>query len=162
MMDDNYCIRMIRPEEYYLLKVFLYESIFVPEGVEPPFKEIVELPELQVYVKDFGTQRSDHGLVAEMDGEIIGAVWTRIMNDYGHIDDSVPSFAISLYSAYRGKGIGTALMKAMIALLKQQGYHRASLSVQKENAAYHLYQRLGFQVVEEKEEECIMVIDLNS
>ena len=47
-----------------------------------------------------------------------GAVWVRIMNDYGHIDDETPSFAISLLKEYRGNGIGTELMKRMLAELK--------------------------------------------
>ena len=64
-------------------------------------------------------------------GKAAGAVWVRIMNDYGHIDDMTPSFAISLYKEYRGFGIGTALMKAMVRLLKRQGYTRGSLAVRK-------------------------------
>jgi len=32
------------------------------------------------------------------------------MNDYGHIDDETPSFAMSLYEEYRNLGIDTALM----------------------------------------------------
>jgi len=40
--------------------------------------------------------------VAEVDGKIVGAVWVRIMNDYGHIDNETPSLAISLYKEYRG------------------------------------------------------------
>lgn len=43
----------------------------------------------------------------------------RIMNDYGHIDDSTPSFVISLYPQYRGWGIGTAMMRKMLAILKE-------------------------------------------
>ena len=31
-----------------------------------------------------------------MDHDIVGAVWIRIMNDYGHIDDQTPSLAISV------------------------------------------------------------------
>ncbi len=79
-----------------------------------------------------------------MDGKIVGAVWVRIMDDYGHIDDSTPSFAISLYKEYRGKGIGTLLMKEMLSALKERGYKQASLSVQKENYAAKMYQKLGF------------------
>ena len=88
-----------------------------------------------------------------MDGKIIGAVWTRIMNDYGHVDDSIPSFAISLYKDFRGQGIGTALMKEMIASLRGRGYKKASLAVQKANYAYRLYLKVGFIVVDENEEE---------
>ena len=50
---------------------------------------------------------------------IVGAAWVRIMDDYGHIEDGVPSFAISLYKEYRGRGIGTVLMKQMLSQLKK-------------------------------------------
>lgn len=159
--SKKYTVRMLPPKESALLDDFLYEAIFVPEGTKPLPRAIIELPELQVYRKDFGSCEGYLGLVAETEGNVIGAVWARIMNDYGHIDDDTPSIAISLYSEYRGKGIGTSLMKGMLALLREHGYRRASLSVQKENAAHRLYQRLGFQSVEEKEEEYIMVIALD-
>ena len=61
------------------------------------------------------------------------------MNDYGHIDDNTPSFAISLYEEYRGKGIGTELMKTMLKLLKNKGYKKTSLAVQKDNYAVKMY-----------------------
>ena len=148
----DYQIREIRQEEYAILDEFLYEAIFIPEGVEAPPKSIIKQPELQVYVSDFG-KKDDCCLVAEVDGKIIGAVWTRIMNDYGHVDDSIPSFAISLYKDFRGQGIGTALMKEMIASLRGRGYKKASLAVQKANYAYRLYLKVGFIVVDENEEE---------
>ena len=85
---------------------FLYETIFVPERVEPPSKSIITAPELQVYVKGFGVSKDDFALVAEVENKIIGTVWVRIMNDYGHIDDKTPSLAISLYKKYRGKELG--------------------------------------------------------
>ncbi len=155
----DYQIREIRWEEYAILDEFLYEAIFIPDGVEAPPKSIIRQPELQVYVSDFG-KKDDHCLVAEVNGEIIGVVWTRIMNDYGHVDDTTPSFAISLYQDFRGRGIGTALMEEMLALLRKRGYKKASLSVQKENYAYRLYLKVGFVVVEETDEEYIMVCNL--
>lgn len=150
-------IRKIHKQEYPLLDDFLYEAIFVPEGVEPPPKTIITSPELQVYVEHFGESKDDHGLVAEVDGKIVGAVWVRIMNDYGHIDAETPSLAISLYKEYRGFGIGTAMMKEILALLKAQKYKQVSLSVQKANYAAKLYQKVGFEIVRENEEEYIMV-----
>ncbi len=82
------------------------------------------------------------------------------MNDYGHIDEKTPSLAISLYKPYRGLGIGTALMETMLSLLKWKGYESVSLSVQQANAAIRMYQRLGFQIVDENEEEYLMVKEL--
>ncbi len=150
-------IREIQKQEYSLLDNFLYEAIFVPEGIEPPPKTVITSPELQVYIKRFEESKDDWGLVAEVDGKIVGAVWVRIMNDYGHIDDETPSLAISLYKEYRGFGIGTAMMKEILALLKSHGYSRVSLSVQKANYAAKMYLKIGFEIIRENEEEYIMV-----
>ena len=100
-------IREIRSEEIPLLNDFLYEAIFIPEGVPAPPRSIIENEDLQVYVRDFGMKADDRCLVAEVDGIVVGAVWTRVMNDYGHIAEGIPSLAISLYKDYRGQGIGT-------------------------------------------------------
>ena len=153
-------IRILGAEETDLLKDFLYEAIFIPEGVEPPDRSIIELPELRVYYEDFGKGRADHCFVADEDGKVVGAVWSRIMNDYGHIDDETPSLAISLYKEYRGKGIGTLLMRDILALLREKGYSRASLAVQKANYAVRMYEKAGFKTVGENEQEYIMVCDL--
>ena len=139
----EYTIRKIQKQEYPLLDNFLYEAIFIPEGIEPPPKTIITSPELQVYVERFEESKDDWGLVAEVDGKIVGAVWVRIMNDYGHIDDETPSLAISLYKEYRGFGIGTAMMKEILALLKSHGYSRVSLSVQKDNYAAKMYLKIA-------------------
>ena len=147
-------------QEYPLLDDFLYEAIFVPEGVEPPSKSIITAPELQIYVKDFGTSKDDFSLVAEVENKIIGAVWVRIMNDYGHIDDRTPSLAISLYKKYRGQGIGSSLIKEMLSLLQAHGYKRVSLSVQKANYAAKLYQKIGFRIIKEIGDEWIMTYNL--
>ena len=153
----DYIIRPISDGEESLLEDFLYEAIFVPEGVPAPTKSIINQPELQVYVADFGKKKDDIGLFAEVDKRVVGAVWVRIMNDYGHIDDITPSFSISLYKEYRKLGIGKALMEKMLHYLKLKGYEKASLSVQKENYALRLYKNLGFQTVRETDEEYIMV-----
>ena len=157
---NKYIIRDLKKNEIGLLKDFLYEAIFIPEGIEPPERDIVENPELRVYTDDFGSRRGDNCLVADFDGRVVGAVWTRIMNDYGHLDDETPSFAISLYKEYRGQGIGSRLMVKMLELLKQQGYERASLAVQKANYAVKMYEKAGFKTVDENEEEYIMVCEL--
>ncbi len=155
----HYQIRKIRENEYPILSDFLYEAIFIPEGMGKPPKSIIEQPKLQVYIEDFGKE-DDWCLVAEIKEKIIGAVWVRIMDDYGHIDDETPSFAISLYEEYRNLGIGTALMEAMLQFLREKGYKQTSLSVQKVNYAVCMYQKAGFEIIDENEEEYIMVCRL--
>lgn len=156
----EYIIRQLRENERGLLSDFLYEAIFIPEGVEPPPREITKQPELQVYIERFGERDHDRCLVAEVNGTVVGAVWTRIMQDYGHIDDETPSFAISLYKEYRGHGIGTALMRAMLEVLRKSGVKQASLAVQKQNYAVKMYEKVGFVTVDENDEEYIMLCRL--
>lgn len=156
----NYKIRKMEESEYALLNDFLYEAIFIPEGIPAPPKSIIDAPELQVYVADFGKKKDDICFLAEVDGKIVGAVWVREMHDYGHIQDGVPSLAISLYKEFRGLGIGTALMKKMLCELEQRGYEKTSLSVQKANYAAKMYRNVGYEIVGENEEEYIMVCQL--
>ena len=156
----QYVIRALRDGEAGLLRDFLYGAIFIPEGVEPPSRDIVEKPELRVYTDDFGNRKGDNCLVADFGGKVVGAVWTRIMDDYGHVDDETPSFAISLHKEYRGQGIGSQLMVKMLELLKWQGYRKASLAVEKANYAVKMYRNVGFKTVDENAEEYIMVCEL--
>lgn len=156
-VHNDVMIRKLMTEESALLRDFLYEAIFIPEGVEAPPRDIVERPELRIYYDDFGTGPADHCLVAEAGGRVVGAVWTRIMHDYGHVDDETPSFAISLLPEYRGQGIGTRLMREMLSLLKEHGFRQASLAVQKANYAASMYKHVGFETIDENAEEYIMV-----
>lgn len=155
----NYTIRNLKSNEYKVLEDFLYEAIYIPEGIDLPPRSIINQPELQIYINEFGKE-DDSALAVEIDGKIIGAVWTRIMNDYGHIDDETPSFAISLYKEYRGLGIETEMMKQMLKILKEKGYKKASLAVQQANYAVKMYQQIGFEIVDKNEEEYIMVCNL--
>jgi Acetyltransferases len=155
----DYVIRIMKKSEYPLLDNFIYEAIYIPEGVAAPApaKSVINNPDIQVYIAGFGTEKDDHCVVAEVNEEVIGAVWVRIMDDYGHIDDETPSLAISLYKQYRKRGIGTDLMKRILAILKEKGYSQTSLAVQKANYALKMYQAVGYEIVDENEEEYIMV-----
>ena len=71
----NYLIRELKQDENKVLDTFLYEAIFIPEGVSAPPKDIINQPDLQVYVKDFGKNKGDLCLVAQVSDKIVGAVW---------------------------------------------------------------------------------------
>ena len=152
----NYQIRPIQPTEIPLLKDFLYEAIFIPEGAVAPPRDILDDESLQIYIRNFGKYPDDYCLVAEVGDKVVGAIWSRIMNDYGHIADDTPSIAISLYKEYRNQGIGTDLLRQMISLLKSEGYKSISLSVQKANYALKMYQKAGFNIMSDDGEEAIM------
>lgn len=156
----NINIRLIKSEEVMLLTDFLYEAIFQKDKKHLVSRTVIQQPSVWIYIDGFGTQKDDHCLVAEVDGYIVGAVWVRCIKAFGHIEDSIPEFAVSVYPEYRGIGIGTALMKNMIDLLKYKGYAKASLAVQKDNYAVQMYKNIGFEIIDENDQEYIMIYRL--
>jgi len=155
-------IRAIRPVEYPLLESFLYHAIFQAPGAEQLPHEVIFEPEIFLYIGGFdpATRAGDVAVVAKIDGQVIGMAWTRIIPAYGHVDDETPELAISVLPAHRGKGIGAALMAQLFDLLRERGFSQTSLAVQKENPACRFYQRLGYEVLREKDEEWVMVKNL--
>jgi ribosomal protein S18 acetylase RimI-like enzyme len=143
-------VRVMRESDYECLTEFLYQAIFIHKWAEPPPRSIINEPEIFVYIKDFGTQPGDLGVVAEQNGQVVGAAWTRIIPAYGHISDDIPELAISVLPGFRGYGIGAGLMKKLFVILNKHGYTKTSLSVQKDNPAVRFYQRLGYEVSGER------------
>jgi ribosomal protein S18 acetylase RimI-like enzyme len=154
---------MLRPiyiQEYPLLEDFLYDAIFVPVGEEAPPRSVLLEPSILNYYQDFGRE-GDYCVVAEQEGTLRGAVWGRVLSGpvkgYGFVDEHTPELAISVQQEFRGKGIGTALLCAMLDFLRSKGCRQASLSVQKENPAVDLYKRIGFAIIEERGEDYLML-----
>ena len=161
---DHLKIRQIRPQEYPVLEDFLYHAIFLPPGVEPVPREIIFEPEIFIYIKDFGS-KDDCGVVAEENGKIVGAAWTRIIPAYGHINNQTPELAISILPGWRGKSIGSRMMRYLFDLLRERGCLQTSLSVQKDNPAVRFYERLGYKIAGDRtdhagNEDYIMIKDL--
>lgn len=153
-------IRPLRPDEAGILKDFLYDAIFLPEGADPLPREAVEDPSLSIYYEGFGSQRSDRALCAETGCRIVGVVWCRNMIGFGHVKDGIPELAMAVKEPYRNQGIGTRLLHAMLADLKRSRCTGVSLSVQKANFAYGMYRKAGFRTIRETDGEYLMKMDL--
>lgn len=156
-----YQIRGLRAEETPLLETFLYEAIFIPEGVTPPPRSIVRDPSLSCYIDAFGSGACDYALAAVLpDDTVVGVAWTRLLPDYAPLANDVPTLAIAVLPGYRGHGIGTALIHAILESLTHHGCSSVSLSVQKANPALRLYQRAGFTIALDNGEELVMVREI--
>ncbi len=153
-------IREIRYREYAFLNEMLYQALFVPRGEKPFPRDIIKKPSLARYIDDFG-RKGDACFVAEQEGVLCGAAWARFYSreEMGpeFIDEFTPELSIALYEQYRGKGVGTRLLRALLQNLKDNGVMQAVLSAKKENRAVNLYKRLGFEIVRENEDTYIMV-----
>ena len=162
-MNNTVSIQLVEEIESSLLEHFLYLTIYQRKGEAPPPKSIIYEREIFRYIQDFGREH-DRYLLAEIGGTPVGAVWVRLFPfdapGFGYFNDTTVELAISVEQAYRNRGIGTALLDAMMNLLKEHGYEKVSLSVQKENPAVALYRRLGFIVLQEKGDDYLMVCNL--
>lgn len=153
----DYIIREMRTDEYLLLDEFLYQAIYQPDKTNLVPKSIINKPELQVYIKDFGKQKDDYCFCAEADNRVVGAVWVRNINGYGSFDDVTVELAVSVFDEYQNMGVGTALVKKMLEHLKELNYTKISLAVQKENYAVQMYRKVGFEIACQNEQEYIMI-----
>lgn len=133
---DLCCIRALRAEEYGRLKEFLYEAIFLPDGAQPLPREVTDDPSLRIYWEGFGREPDDRALCAEAKGQIIGAIWCRMLPEgFGHADRRTPELALAVLAAYRAQGIGSRLIGQMLEALREAGYAQVSLAVQQANRA---------------------------
>lgn len=82
-------------------------------------------------------------LIVERGGEAIGRLYVREEPERLHIID------ISLVPESRGQGIGGAMLRDLLDQARELG-KQVSIHVEKFNPARRLYERLGFELVEDK------------
>lgn len=124
----------------------LYLSIHVRVGDPRPPRSVLDEPAIAHYLVDFGATPGDDAQIAftTADGVSIGAAFCRRMPagdpGYGFVAADVPEVGMAVIPEWRGRGVGSALLQAML------GRHPSmSLSVDDDNVgAISLYRRLGF------------------
>jgi len=134
-IESRLTVREIQESDYEVLETFLFEAIHVPPGKEPYPWETIYIPEIYVYIKDFG-KPDDFGMVAELKGEIIGFAGARLLakgeiKGFGYVDEQTPELIISVLSQFRGYGVGKRMLDVLHDVLKTNGYENISLSVEK-------------------------------
>lgn len=116
------------------------------------------------YVRGWG-RPGDTAIIALEGGFPVGAAWFRLFPPaepgYGFVDASTPELAIAVVPSKRGHGIGDELLQALLDKAKAAGYDSLSLSVEPGNPARKLYERHGFDVVDEGDEAWTMVAELS-
>ena len=148
----GYSIRPFDERDMQFLWEMLYQSIYVPEGQHQPSREILQQPNIEKYLKNWG-RNDDHALVAlDDENNSVGAVWIRVLNrenaGYGFVDDDTPELGMAIMSEHRGQGMGRHLLSEMITLARSIGYSALSLSVDPNNqTALKMYEKGGFKKV---------------
>ncbi len=117
------------------------------------------------YVRGWG-RPGDTAVIALEGGFPVGAAWYRAFRavepGYGFVDEQTPELAIAVVPSKRGHGVGDELLQALCEKAKAAGYERLSLSVEPGNPARKLYERHGFEVVDEGDDAWTMVAELAS
>jgi len=148
-------IRQLRKKESDFLADMLYEAIFIPEGHDPLPKEVIKDKSLFKYIENWGKDKFDIALVMELNNQLVGAIWGRLLTDenkgFGYVDDTTPELSMAVKNEYRNQGLGTKLIKAIASEYQKIGVEYLSLSVDKANNASNLYKRLGCEIIEETE-----------
>jgi GNAT superfamily N-acetyltransferase len=124
----------------------------------------VEDASLWRYVAGWG-RRGDAAVIALEGGFPVGAAWYRLFEPaepgFGFVDEQTPEVAIAVVPSRRGHGIGSELMDGLIGLAKEQGHGALSLSVADGSLAMHVFEKEGFQRVEQTDHSWTMRLNLS-
>lgn len=130
----------------------------------PSLEQALADPALARYVEGFG-RPGDFGVVATEGAEPLGAAWWRYFQagapGYGFVYEATPEVSAAVLPAHRRRGIGTSLLGALEHEARDQGIKRLSLSVERDNPATALYERLGFRPLDRWGSALTMVIELD-
>jgi len=143
-------IRAYRPDDLETLQeitVVCFDGVSIDQNIEAKFGRIGE--------RDWKARKAEHIhadasanpagiLVYEAQGRVAGYITTRVDHDskIGHIPN------MSVLPAYRGQGVGKALLAAALDEFEQQGMTAARIETLEQNdVGQGFYPRAGFQEV---------------
>ena len=156
--------RELAKDDVEYVKWALYEAVsWNPERQLPPYGSLIDHPELARYHKGWG-RVGDLGVLAELDGDLVGVAFCRLFteDDHGHgyVDERTPELAVAVVDAHRNRGIGARLMLELADAARDAGFARLSLSVDADNPALRLYERLGYRELARDGGGVRMLLDL--
>lgn len=147
------------------LKKMLYEAAaWNPDWPHDEIIQALSSPVLGRY--HVGWPRpGDGGVIAELEGEPVGAAWYRLFTaaepGYGFVGEETPEIGIAVEPLHRRKGIGETLLRALISEARQHGFPALCLSVAPHNRSRMMYERAGFEKVDESGGSWTMVLRLD-
>lgn len=140
-------LRPLLPEERELLRIATLANLNWAGPQRFTFAQLDADPQLLHYL-DLRPERGDFGFVAEFGGLVVGVVWLLLLDStdpgYGFVADGVPELSLCVWSGYRGRGVGRALLDRALTETSDRGLRRVGLSVESGNPAVRLYRTAGF------------------
>jgi GNAT superfamily N-acetyltransferase len=141
-----------RDDAEFLAGMLVAAVNWSPEWKKKSRRRVLQAPDTAHYIAGW-PRKGDLGVVAEADGERVGAAWLRFFTaddpGYGFVAADVPELTIGVVAAWRGRGVGRALLRAVESAAVDAGIERIGLSVERKNFAQRLYLAEGYEVVAE-------------
>ena len=143
-------IRPIQPDDEPFLWDMGWEAMAVDAGMRSLGRDAAfAIPHVRRYLDSWGRAGDAAVFAVTEDDQRLGAAWYRLFPaedpGWGFVAPDVPEIGIGVAVTARGKGIGSALLDALLTLAREQGYRAVSLSVDRQNPARRLYERKGFR-----------------
>jgi len=108
-------IRPVSADDLPFLRKMMYEAArWNPDWPREPMEEVLAEPILLRYSQGWG-RHGDGGVIAEIEGEPVGAAWYRLFAEdtpgYGFVDEKTPELSIAVVPLHRRKGIGETVLR---------------------------------------------------
>ncbi len=141
-------VRQATSADLPFLHQMLFEAAFWRAGeARPALNELDANPQLAKVLAGWG-RPGDTALVAVDHSRPVGAAWFRFWTDddhsYGFVAADIPELGIAVAPEQRSRGIGRALLRALIRQARVDAVNGLSLSVDPLNPARRLYESEGF------------------
>jgi ribosomal protein S18 acetylase RimI-like enzyme len=163
--DAGYSIRPALASDAGFLADMLVEAVNWSTEWRPKSRDrILSAPDTAHYLTGW-PRDTDLGVLAEADGQPVGATWLRFLPasdpGYGFVAADVPELTIGVAPGWRSRGVGRALLRAIAGQARARGIARISLSVERKNYAQRLYLSAGYRIVDSSDAQSdTMIKDL--
>jgi ribosomal protein S18 acetylase RimI-like enzyme len=145
-------IRAVEPGDIGFLADMLCEAVAWRTGEAEAVRKHLGEPHPARYLDGWGRSGDRGVVVVDESGRRVGAAWCRLFTQddrgYGFVDEHTPEITLAVEPSARGRGLGEALMHALVAAARLEGHRALSLSVEEDNGrAARIYTKLGFRRV---------------
>ena len=114
-----------------------------PDGVTGRTRKILNDPIIRLYYEDWGNP-DDIGFAADIEGYMIGAIWSRIKECVTREYAEYPELGIGVLPKYQNAGIGSLLVNTLIEVCRTK-YPDLRLGVnEKAVRVLSFYHKFGF------------------
>lgn len=167
MKPEGVTVRRGTRSDVPFLNRMLYEAAYWrPDRPRSSMEEALKDPHLSRYISGWGRSGDTAVVALDDEGQPIGAAWYRLFTPdepgYGFVDSSTPEVSMAVMEEHRGRGIGRALLNALIDAATSEGFTALSLSVEQDNRAVALYESIGFNRLRLERNAWTMQLNLTS